>query len=73
VKQERRQLLDTYARTGFFTLDQNLIDEFHNAGFIWGETGRIRKTLCTSTLRAGSRGHQHPQGGLCDDWMTRLA
>jgi hypothetical protein len=35
VNQERRQLLDTYARTGFFTLDQDLIDELHKAVFIW--------------------------------------
>ena len=36
MKQERRQLLDSYARTGFFTRDQNLIDELHKAGFIRG-------------------------------------
>ena len=36
MKQERRQLLDRYARTGSFTLDQNLVDELHKAGFIRG-------------------------------------
>ena len=32
----RRRVLNGYARTGFFDLDQSLIDAFTGAGFSWG-------------------------------------
>jgi hypothetical protein len=32
----RRRTLDSYARNGFFDLEQPLIDAFTGAGFLWG-------------------------------------
>jgi len=40
-----RKILDGYARTGFFNLEQPLIDALVGAGFGWGGNWRSRKNF----------------------------
>jgi hypothetical protein len=41
--QERRSVLDSYARTGFFNLEQPLVDALIEAGLQWGGSWERRK------------------------------